>query len=647
VTSLKSLHRLRGDLTPSEGARDRIFARVEEQMEAVPAVFADVRRSLQPSSTVRARVWERIGSATGQRLLPLIDRLRETLAPSADVFDTVREAVLSRLAPQPAFHVSALGKWAAAFVVVGLIIRMSPLLFLAPRTVADASVLLLPTRGSVSIFVDGTWQPLSEETPLAEDLIMKTDNGEATVVVRYDAVVRLDSDSIVELHWRGETASDLLLNLRRGRAWVQGLSPFHGVSIAMGDGTLSVGEGSVSIRRDQVSDIRVWDRRATVAHDGQNIFLVAGERTELWDGNVPVVMKMPDIEFTDPWVAQNLDRDAVHRSEIAELQKQRRVDMAGILPTSTLYPVKRLAETVSEIFALGEEAKAQEKLAQAQTRLSEAAALIAEGETDEAAAPLQEYRDTLIEVASGSGGDAIVQNLVREELMASAADFGAVSPADPTYVVKETVLQAGVDLPEHIVPEQQQVKGVLLLDALTDLHHAVKDGRIDEAKVTFEELQPSLVALRSGNDTLPPELRREAVALLNEVEATVEGETSPDAEETDTPDGRPARRPAQVVHLTPDQIYALVQEVRERILRYSQLQGQRNELLNALRKYQGHPDEGSILRMLYDQVPTDLTRYVRTALAQLRGKISEETMLHPAAGTGGIEDTIIEEETGS
>src|SRR3989344_7950850 len=105
-------------------------------------------------------------------------------------------------------------------------------------------------------------------------------------------------------------------------------------------------EGSVSIEEGTTVTVSVWDRRAIILRNTDRLPLVAGEQTWLWERNIPTVQRVAPETAEHAWVSQNLDRDAVHRRGIAMLEREERIAIAGILPTSSFYSVKRAAEDI-------------------------------------------------------------------------------------------------------------------------------------------------------------------------------------------------------------------------------------------------------------------------------------------------------------
>jgi hypothetical protein len=626
------LHRLRDSLSPSPESRDRVRARMMSHMRAAE-MLKDARSALAPDLSQREQISLRVRNALAPSVpVSALGKLRAFFTPSDASHALVRERVMSSLAPQRSMAPGFMGlKWASAFVLVVLVLRVSPLLFLAPRTAAESEVLVIPTQGISAVLLHGLWQPVSSELTLAEGVQMRTEQGgEMTVILHDDGNVRLGSGTVLSLHDVSDRPEPALnastLTIERGQVWVQGLLPDHirGITVSTPYGDIVVHGGSVSITVGDTVDVRVWDGHVSVIHNEQVLGLVAGERIELWNQNIPSVRRIDDRQDETPWVKQNLERDALHRREVAQWQQERRAAQAGILPNSPLYPVKRVAEQVDMLLTFDEQQRLEKRLAQASTRLNEAAALIENGDSG-ATVPLEEYKATLQDIAAqtDSGSVTIADFMLRQEIAENTAQLSAASPDDDVYALKKAVLEAGAALPSEVVDERD-VQGTILVDTLNAVQEAVNAGEIDRAKKSFAEVQPYLDSLKG--DELKPEVRRQALALLSTVASSLgEGEQVTDSGSvqkdllkevvTYVPKVKQSAKPA----LTEAEIQDMVQGMFDRIFLYKQPRARWNQLQFEMAQLRGHPDEGTILRHLYHALPENgLARYVRTEIQRLR-----------------------------
>lgn len=616
-----SLRRLRADLSPQDGARERVLRMVRQKLPET-APFADLNASLAPRAGARDRVWARILTRTeGSPAVTALDALRAYLSPAG------------RIDRAPAFAFAGIrqrggagmrfAKWTAAFAVFALIIQGLPPLFLAPKTVAESQATVLPTKGEISIDLEGFWQPVSKEFALKTAAAFRTNDGQATILLNDDGNIRLSEDTAITLHDVADrpapTTAESTLTLESGKAWIQAFVPFHvrPIIVRTPHAFVRILEGSASVQVAEGSTfVRVWDRHATVSFRDRDLILVAGEWTEISSDNVAVVKRISDDSYDDTWVAQNLKRDAVHRREIAQRQHERSIADAGILPTSALYPVKRVAEKVDELMSFSEEERIQKKLDQATTRLNEAAALIAEGNSG-ASVPLEEFRVTLREIASGTGGDVVAQDLIRQQVEASTSQLAASTPDDESYPLKVAVLEASAELQQD-ESGKQEVEAVLLADAVSSAADVAESGDTERAAELLEELSPRLTSVRAGE--LPAEMRKDmesAVAQLTAAldEAPAEGtaeETAQEPAKEVTPPPRVPQTPKPqppVRRLSSGELDKLVAGILTRVnnlelprSRWNQLQ---LEIADATHDYPA--DIGTILRQLHIVFRSDET----------------------------------------
>ncbi len=602
--------RLRDALGPTEEQRARMLATVRERMISARDLRA-VRGALEPAHGAQIRVWNRIRERIApSRARGFLEQVRTYLTPEQNSVFRVNAGFLPRL--QPVAVPARPLKWVAAFAVVIVALRASPVLFLAPQTAAESSVTLRPTRGDVAISLEGFLQPVEHELTLLRSTTIRTDDGEATILLHDDGTVRLASDTsltLQDLTDRPEKGSGLAtLTLQSGTVWVQGLVPDHlrGLSVVTPSGTITVHGGSVSVTvRDGGVTVESWDRHARFEREDQSdIILVSGERLIARDGELRIE-QMEDREFDEEWPSQNLQRDAVHQRAIAQEQRERIAARAGILPTSRLYGVKRLAEEVDVLLTFNHETAVKKRIANATTRLNEATTLIAEGESggDE---QLQEYRDAVLGIAQGSG-DTLTQQLVEEGVAENAAQLGAQLPDDDVYVVKKLVLATSAQLPTQPI-DDSDVEASVIADTVDALQIASVEGDQASMQEQLETLAPYIEGLPDDAD-IDPTTKKEVVSQLSRVadslqdDANLAGGTGAVAlramsrvVRTHVPD------PVAVVHLTEEQILDTVDDLLDRVFVYSQYTGQTNQLRQDLLKLKGHADEGRILRVLYEQL---------------------------------------------
>lgn len=604
------LHHLRDASSPPLGAEEDLWSRVANRI-AAPAVVPALTFHLSPDVNASSRLWQKV--------------LQRIASPTvSSIFADVRHVLGKSRVPAPSFAALFIAqrrspfqwvKWAAACAVVALVIKSSPLLFFASPSIADSTALLLPTRGEVLVRMGKEWEPVRAELVLNGPMHIRTQEGEATIVLHDDGVLRLGPGTELFLRDvldRPQSVGAPTVILDHGQLWVQGLVPvtLGAVVVATPLGAIGIHEGSVSLRVGTIVDVAAWDRHATVDRAEDTMVIRAGERVQLWSKNIPSIHRMLAREYGDPWIVQNLDRDAVHRREIAELQRQRRAALAGILPTSPLYPVKRAAEAVDVFLTFDDTERTRKQLSYAENRLNEAAALLSEGE--DATHALVEYKDALLQVASGSGGE--VTSLFRDQMAESVADLTAVLPDDEGYILKQAILLA----------QGEDVQEAFLLDSLALLRDLAVNDTV-HARSVLEAVHHHLTSLQPGENVISLPVRTEVLSLLSQVALLLRADPERTEEEQALLNEVLAYIPAPSISsrvlLSDEEIAKISAEIHARVFAtYKMPKSRLNQLVAELHHFRGHPDEGRILRRVYRDFPegSDLTRYVRSSMQNLR-----------------------------
>jgi hypothetical protein len=600
-----------------------------------PVVLQAVAHQITPTADAHARVWERVAAVVRQSPMAFFDRVRAALLPPMELSrDVWQSFIVPRLAPQHVTQRSYRGiAWVTAVAVIMVTVRVSPALFFAPPSRAESAVMLLPTRGDVFVFVGDLWQPVAGEITLSAGMQLKTTDGEASILLWDDGVVRMGSDTVLtlqDLTERLEPAPEIVptLFVDRGRIWVQGLipAPLRGITVAVAEGSITVNEGSVSVVRDELLSIEVFNRSVLVQRDGHETRLTAGDRMQAWSGSVPLIRHIVSSAYGEGWVAQNISRDAVHRRDIAQLQQERRVARAGILPTSRLYSVKRAAEAVDVLLTFDERVRVEKQIAYAGVRLDEAAALIQEGDVEAVNGSLSEYKRALVALAGSSADESEAQFLLQQAVSVDSADTAAASVGEEEYLLKQTVLEALAGLPGE--GGEDQAQATILLDGLSTLASAAESGDSEHMATAWAALEPHMALLDAPKNGLDAQSVAEAKALLERFAVAVADQRA---------DFAPAIREAALAllpkepvvvlpHLTDEQVGAVASAITDRVFTYRMPRSRRNQLLSELKELQGNPDAGRILRALYHAMPekSDLVTPVKRSITQLNKEIVAE-----------------------
>lgn len=604
----------------------RVWQRVSKKIEA--PMFEAVRESLTPSPELQRSVWHRIKSSIEAVSSNVWSDVESELTPSHNMFDVVWQRLVMRLAPTPVpvRRLSPVLRWSASALLLALLIQISPVLF-SSQSIASSEVLLTPKKGDVSILIAGLWQPVTDPVVLQESALIQTSNdSEATIVLHDHAVLRLGSSTTIAIHdvsdARSGEAYDPSMTFYRGKLWVQSFLPESLAPLTIGttEGKVAMQEASISlVEQDEASplDLRVWSRKATIQRAGETVTMFAGDKVTLVASAVASVQKFADPSQDDPWMRQNLQLDAIHQKEVAALQRQRMVQKAGTLPTAYLYPIKRLAENVDVLLTFNGEARAQKLLDQATTRLNEAAALVAQGDSSAASAPLEEFKQTVLSVASGTG-DTMVNALVKQQIAKANADLSAVLPSDTLYALKETVVETSTAVSDvspvtEDAPAETVDQGRLLLDKLTTLQGVLATPGYDiaAARASYNDLQTEF-----------QELLKQPMALSASEQTDIpQGLYAIDLVLTQEEQARATVIPTLV--LSDKQVDAYADRIIRLVFVYHEQRGQMNQLKLALDVLRGNADEGRILRALKKKLTSEqLLRSVDYAIERLRMEVS-------------------------
>ena len=625
-----SLQQLARNVTPSDEKRHAMKASLEARIR--PTALLNTISATSPSPSLRLSLKETILRAIRPETASDLASLAESIDLAPTSFQTLRSVILSRLQPlKPVPMVHSGFKWAAAFAMFILIIRSMPLLLLAPATQAELGVQLVPGGDNVSVYVGGVWRDATETQIIHSAVMVRTGAAGATLVLNDDGVLRLAPDTTVKLHDIGDRpqfkAEGPTATLIRGKMWAFGILPpiVEGIVIETAYGTLSVNAGSISVEDDGKGSVMVavYDRGATLENGKQTSFLVSGEKSVLKEGKTFSIQNMPTRVFSDEWVKTNLSQDAVHRSEIAKLQEERRTEVAGILPTSFLYPAKRMAEQVDVLFTLTHDGRTEKRIAQANTRLSEALALVKEGEDTEASAPLAEYKNSLIALAAGED-DNLVQYLIKKQIADASVSLSAndENPDASIQLLTDAVSDVGAAIPDADL-KLRDIEGYVLVDRLTMINQILSgnDERATLAASEYADVSPYIAGLLAETDGAHPLLQKEARSLLvttsellKNVSKTNTGEVFI-AMTSDVEQYLPEK--PEEVRVTEEQLNAQVQDMVKRIYIFRQPISRYNQLLAEMRDLETNPNRGTLLRRLKSALPERLGEYVNTEVKKL------------------------------
>ena len=631
------LRRLAENTAPPAGlrrnAKNALMKRIRS--DALLSAVDAVQPSTETAENLRNRILRVIRPASARTL----QSLGQTTTVPVGAFARIRENVLERLqAPVHTPLVHSGIKWGAAFAVFLLIIRSMPLILLAPPTNAETTVQLLPAGDQVSIFIGGVWRNVTGPEVLKGPAMITTGNARATVVLNDDGVFRLAPNTTLKIQDVSDhpqaSAQGITATLVHGQVWALGLLPpiTEGLQLETPEGILSLNAGSASVsENDGTITVAVYDKGVTFNNSPEPLFLVSGERITARDGHASSIVSMPTKAYADVWVSENLSQDAVHRAEIAKLQETRRAELAGILPTSIFYPAKRIAEEVDVFFTLTHDGRTEKRIEQANTRLSEALALIKEGEADKATTPLGEYSQSLVALASDDQ-DNLVKELIRKQIAEASATITTPS-ADPQTSVgmlTAAVTEIGAAIPDSNL-SPKDIQGYVLVDKLAEINKILSlDHDPAAAAAAYAEVRPYLSDLLAQDTGTHPLLQKEAKALLVSTSsllkvAEVQGS---DAKIVAAMTGDVAKylpEEQESIEELNAKLDAQVQVIRGLIIKFDSPVSRYNELMHQMDVIvsdTSNPNRGLLLRKLKAALPVALGEYVNLGIKRLGDELN-------------------------
>lgn len=606
-----------------------------------------VSRGYVPSAERKAAVWQRVSLATNCKSESLLSGIAQVITPSNRVKQSIFQRVQEQIVPTANswLRIDRI-KWAAALTTVAFIAAISPRLVVAPPISAESEILLSVINGEVTLYSNNLWSPIQKDIVIKSSASIRTMDGEATISVRDDAVVRLAPYTtlrVIDVADHIDQGSENIATffVQEGSIWVQGLVPlsFRGTTIQSPHGQFTVHEGSVSLDvQEQSSTIAVWDRSAAVQSAGEKITVAVGERLVVGSNDALETTSIDKNEYSDPWPRNNLAKDAVHRKYIAHIQHERLSALAGTLPTSTFYPVKRLAERVDVLLTFNDEAKIKKQISQASLRLSEAAALLSEGSTEEVVQEsLQEYLILLNNVVADYNDSTLSHILVSQSLSDSKAGTAAAKPSDTTYLIKQTVLLASAELQNGTLGQEED-KLTLVSDSLDSIVTEVQSGNFAVLNTQWPSVQSALDELADDGIELSPR-RQEVIKMLEQIAKSVEAnpdllanvnqetvsqiaEFFPETESGTIAEVQPVYQAAPEVFLTESDLESITQLMYDNIYIYSSMRGRENQLRVEINSVQDEPEYGRILRALYQKLPagSDLRQMVRAKIVEIQDR---------------------------
>jgi|GEM_PF-1843846 hypothetical protein len=513
-------------LTNRAKMRKNILKRIEGKM--IKDITA---KSFKPSYDLRSEILNRISQSKTNESLSSV---RDFLSPKSNVISILKKEILQRISGgsynQIELHESVLTifkpkiiRFASVAVVFALLIRITPALFIVTPTQAESQSLLIPTKGFVATIDGAEWLPITEETNLSKALTIRTGTeSEATIILRDDSILRLAENTEINLRKSAfdHSSNRSIARVIYGQVWLSSFLPetlSRETNITIPQGNIAVKQGSISVLADPLqSSVQVFHRSANILAMGSagSIHLVQGDQLSLLpEGSTQRHIVTKAVKNED-WTKENLSRDAVHRTQIAEKKQMHAESLAGILPTSTFYSIKRASEAIDMLLTLGEKPKNEKRLRNAETRLNEAVALLQTGEKEAAQISLEEYKEEMQKLVANT--DAEARELLTNSLIDSNSTVSSVLPHSKLYIAKKVVLETSSTLSTSELPTTQ-VDLYLLSDALLNIESLISEGKIDKAYDAFNGISIVISSVLENNELNEMVVEKESIKSIKNI----------------------------------------------------------------------------------------------------------------------------------
>lgn len=293
------------------------------------------------------------------------------------------------------------------------------------------------------------------------------------------------------------------VNFPQGKIWVSQRASF--------DLEVSEEMSTASVARNLV------DLEVTVGEDAY--FGVLGQGAELSVSEDIQTQEVSEEEQGDVWWTFNLAYGKSYARTLDENYQKENISHALILPGNPLYALKTFREDLQVSFAFTADAKQNLLVQQAETRLNEAQVLLAQGDTESAAAVLKIYQETVdsVEATSPSNELLVLEDEAQKEALTDngGTDLQSVPDliAEGRFEEAVVVLQAYASSSSSLLAQLEDVSMEDREAAVSDLlDQKLSDLQLLKIIAAMPDLSET-VDLDSMNSTILKELSVMALSL--------------------------------------------------------------------------------------------------------------------------------------
>lgn len=442
-----------------------------------------LKRMKKPTLDNKARLRMRAGlmkrmqnPATQNTLYPSLEKVAKTIKRYADVRPSVtlkakmKETVMRAIEKRPIrlFPFSGITRqWqkVLAMLLVTVLSVTSFTVYFADIPVIRAAqkTTFQHLYGDVDVIREGEKIKAHRYMELKEgDIVVTGEKGLA--IIRYfdDSVSRLSSQTELKMQrlyqdYVGLAKTEVEIELARGRVWNQV------VNLVDDHGSFEVSTNKIKARTSERASFDITrddvQKKVAVAVFGNKVeisvpekrrkhkkVVVEGYTYEIDDMLVSEERIALNDEKDKLWVEVNRAEDKNYKKQIEKEKDNSTKEEAGVLPADPLYPAKKLKETTKLLVTSNNIERDKIQIDIAVKRLTEASALLSEGNEEDAQKLLEEFSKRVEEVTDSVQQSAEFHDYAYTVFASKAKDYSMTLPDNPRYKAKEALRGAELSL---------------------------------------------------------------------------------------------------------------------------------------------------------------------------------------------------------
>ncbi len=319
--------------------------------------------------------------------------------------------------------------------------------------------------------------------------------------------------SVTEVHVQpgNKARTEVVVDQFAGRAWTQVLN------IVGKDSFFShrFPDGEISVSQRASFDVEVASDSSRIEVARNLVDVMINEGNQVYSGTLGQGVKMEtgtiqtselsDEEKNDVWWKFNLAFEKSYARTVDEKYKKEAIARVLILPGNPLYKLKTFQEQVQSFVTLSKSGKQELAVKRAQTRLSEAQALIAQGNTANVAETLNEYQEAVTEAVELSGGDQILADTEEIQKQVLTAQESNENTELLKSAVNSVAVQSSDDLGNMLVSASQ---------GLTMVPDLIENGNYDQAMKYLNNYKDQSKAMLVDLESVPMQDRQAFIMKL-------------------------------------------------------------------------------------------------------------------------------------